>query len=81
MQVRFTERARWQYTRAPSEVQGAFDRKLEFLAKNLRHPSLHAKKYDEANDIWQVRVSKGWRFYVEIRGDTYLILFLIPHPK
>ncbi len=47
MQIRLTERARQQYGSAPPEVQRAFDRKLEFLAENLRHSSLHAKKYDE----------------------------------
>jgi len=81
MQIRLTERARRRYGSAPPEVQRAFDRKLEFLAKNLRHSSLHAKKYDEPNDIWQARVTGAWRVYFQIHGDTYLILSLIPHPK
>jgi hypothetical protein len=42
---------------------------------------LHAKKYDEANDIWQARVNRSWRFYFVIRGDEYVILSIIPHPK
>jgi hypothetical protein len=50
-------------------------------AQNLRHPSLRAMKYDEARDIWQARVTRGWRFYFRIEGDTYTILSLIPHPK
>ncbi len=81
MEVRLTERVRWQYPRAPSEVQRAFDRKLEFLAKDLRHPSLHAKKYDEANDVWQARVSQGWHFYFHRQGSFYLVLSLVSHPK
>jgi plasmid maintenance system killer protein len=32
----------------------------------LLHPSLHAKKYDEENDVWQARVNKDWRFYFTI---------------
>jgi plasmid maintenance system killer protein len=51
------------------------------LVHSLHHPSLHAKKYDEANDRWQARVNKNWRFYFKIIGDTYHILKLIPHPK
>ena len=54
---------------------------MHLLVEDLRHPSLHAKKYDEARDIWQARVSKSWRFYFQIEGDTYTILSLIPHPK
>jgi len=42
---------------------------------------LRAKKYDEANDVWQARVNRSWRFYFAIRGDEYVILSIIPHPK
>ena len=42
---------------------------------------LRAKKYDEANDRWQARVNRGWRFYFKIEDDTYFITELIPHPK
>jgi hypothetical protein len=52
-----------------------------FLADNLHHPSLHAKKYDESKDRWQARVNKGWRFYFNIVGDTYIIRDIVPHPK
>jgi len=42
---------------------------------------LHAKKYSESLDIWQGRVTRGWRFYFKIEGDEYVILSIIPHPK
>jgi hypothetical protein len=42
---------------------------------------LHAKKYDEANDIWQARVNRSWRFYFVVRGDEYVILSIIRRPK
>ena len=32
---------------APVPVQKAFIKQLNFLIRNLNHPSLHAKKYDE----------------------------------
>ena len=51
------------------------------LAANIRHPSLHAKKYDEVRDIWQARVTLGWRFYFRIEGDAYHLIDIIPHPK
>jgi plasmid maintenance system killer protein len=49
--------------------------------ENLQHPSLQAKKFDEARDIWQARVNRQWRFYFSIAGDTYIIRDIIPHPK
>ncbi len=62
-------------------MRKAFFKQVRFLQQNLHHPSLRAKKYDEANDRWQARVNKGWRFYFTIVDDTYHILMLIPHPK
>jgi hypothetical protein len=51
------------------------------LLQNLRHTSLRAKKYDEARDIWQARNDRAWRFYFQIRGDTYYLLSITPHPN
>ncbi len=81
MRHRFTHRFREQYADASPDIRRAFDRHLGLLLQNLRHPSLRAKKYDEANDIWQARVTRGWRFYFRIEADTYVILSLIPHPR
>ncbi len=69
------------YDDAPAPIQKSFDKKLELLLQNLRHPSLRAKKYDEAQDLWQARVSGGWRFYFTIEGDVYVLHSLRSHPK
>lgn len=81
MRPRFSERFVQSYTTAPPATQRAFDRKLELLLQDLRHPSLRAKKYDEARDLWQARVNQGWRFYFRIKGDTYQLIDITPHPK
>ena len=80
MRLHYTERFRVSYQRAPRSIQRAFDRKAAFLVANLRHPSLRAKKYDEARDIWQARVDGGWRVYFTIHGGTYTLIDLMPHP-
>ena len=66
---------------APVVVRRAFDKQLRFLVQNLHHPSLHAKKYSESEDLWQARVNREWRFYFNIVGDTYIIRDIIRHPK
>lgn len=81
MNVFYSRRFRSSYEDAPAHIQRAFDRKLKFLLQDLRHPSLHAKKYDESRDIWQARLTKGWRFYFTIDGDTYRLHDIMPHPK
>lgn len=69
------------YTEAPPVVRKAFDKQMKFLINNLRYPSLHAKKHDEASNIWQARVNSSWRFYFLIQDDTYVILSIKSHPK
>ena len=81
MRIHLSEQVRHDYDRAPVAVQRAFNKCLILLVQNLRHPSLHAKKYDESQDIWQARVTKGWRFYFKIIDHTYHLTSIIPHPK
>jgi mRNA-degrading endonuclease RelE of RelBE toxin-antitoxin system len=66
---------------APPDVQRAFKKQLRFLLENIRHPSLRAKKYNEADDIWQARVTGAWRFYFTIANDAYIIIDVTSHPK
>jgi len=80
MKLRFTERADKDYAGLPVNIRKAFAKQLRFLLVNLRHPSLQTKKYIEADDIWQGRVTRGWRFYFKIEGDEYIIISIIPHP-
>jgi mRNA-degrading endonuclease RelE of RelBE toxin-antitoxin system len=81
MRFIYTERFRKSFDEAPDLIKKAFAKQAGFLATNLRHPSLKAKKYDEKRDIWQARVTGSWRFYFRIEGDTYVLLDIIPHPK
>jgi mRNA-degrading endonuclease RelE of RelBE toxin-antitoxin system len=54
------------YRKAPAAIQQAFDKQSLLLLQNLRHPSLHAKKYDESADLWQGRVT-GSAFLLQDR--------------
>lgn len=62
-------------------VQNKFEKQVFYLITNLRHPSLHAKKYNEEEGVWQARVDKSVRFFFEINGDTYTLLNIQNHPK
>ena len=46
------------YSRAPKEIQAAFDKQSLLLHQDLRHPSLRVQKYDEGIDRWRGRVTK-----------------------
>lgn len=81
MRILYAKRFLESYADAPQPIQRAVDRRLALLLQNLRHPSLRAKKYDEARDIWQARATGGWRFYFRIENDVYHLIDLMPHPK
>jgi hypothetical protein len=81
MQLFYTERFQRSYRDAPAEVQKQCEKQLALLALDLRHPSLRAKKYDEARNIWQARINLSWRFYFVIERDHYYLLDLMAHPK
>lgn len=68
MTIRFSKHFLRNYFKAPKAVQKTFDKQSEFLLMDLRHPSLHAKKYDEGRDLWQARVNYTWRFLFQDRG-------------
>jgi hypothetical protein len=79
MQIRTTPHFDRSFAKAPSVVKRAFLKQAAFLLEDIRHPSLHAKKYD--NERWQARVNRDWRFYFRIEGDTYILLDIMAHPK
>lgn len=81
MKLTLTRRALRDYDRLPPSLQTLVDKQLSLLLSDLRHPSLRAKKYDEKRHVWQGRVSRGYRFYFTVEGDTYCILTIIEHPK
>jgi hypothetical protein len=81
MNIRRTTHFDHAYGKAPKDIQTAFIKQVALLLQDLRHPSLHAKKYDEGQDRWQARVTRDWRFYFRIEEDTYILLDIIPHPK
>lgn len=63
MKLRFTERADKDFASLQKPIRKSLAKQLGFLLENLSHPSLNAKKYSEAEGIWQARVNRSWRFY------------------
>ncbi len=81
MRLRWTSHFARAYGKAPKEIQAAFDKQSFLMLQNLRHPSLHAKKYDEGKGRWQARVTKDWRFYFLVQDDAYILQDITRHPK
>jgi mRNA-degrading endonuclease RelE of RelBE toxin-antitoxin system len=81
MKWQHSNRSKTDYDNLQPNIRKAFDKQVRFLAANQLHPSLHAKKYDEARDLWQARITQDWRLFFTIHDDTYIITRIVPHPK
>ena len=81
MQLVFTARFDRSLREASYAVQRAFWKQAQFLLRDLQHPSLRAKKYNEKNAVWQARVNREWRFYFKIIRDEYHLIDITRHPK
>lgn len=81
MKLSFSDKAVSDYQKLPKSLRKAADKQFNLLLRNLKHPSLHAKKYDESMDVWQARISKSYRVYFRIVSDVYQIITIVKHPK
>ena len=81
MRIRLSHTALMQYRNLPQRLQKKVDEQFEYLMEDIRHPSLHAKKYKGTDDLWQARIDKDWRFYFFIVALHYIIVSVIKHPK
>jgi len=81
MKLIFSDKFISRYHSLSKEIQKKVDKQITYLCRNLLHPSLRTKKYDKKKDIWQARVDRNYRFYFLIKGDTYILLEIKPHPK
>jgi mRNA-degrading endonuclease RelE of RelBE toxin-antitoxin system len=80
MKIRLTDRSAYQYARLPKSIQRKADRQFDYLSSDLRHPSLHAKKYQGHNNLWQARIDRSWRFYFHIIEPDEVVVSIIQHP-
>ncbi len=81
MRIKLSDTAIKQYRRLSASLQKKADKQFEYLLTDMRHPSLHAKKYRGNGELWQARIDKDWRFYFFIIEPEYIIVSVIKHPK
>jgi len=73
MKLAFSKRFIKDYRRLPNSIQKAADKQLSRLLSDFYHPSLNAKKMQDPRDIWEGRVTKGYRFTFQIQEDAYFL--------
>lgn len=61
------------YRNLPPLLRKRTDEKLKLLLENPQHPSLGLKKMKGFSEIWEGRVTKNYRFTLQIQGDFYIL--------
>lgn len=79
MNLDYTSKFNKNFKQFPKSIRNKFYKQVSFSCSNIRHPSLHAKKYNESIGLWQARVDKGVRFYFLIEKDVYILLDIRYH--
>jgi len=79
MKLFFTESFIRDYQALPDHLQKTVDGKLKLFLNNQRHPSLHIKKMQDPRDIWEGRITKGYRFTFQMEGEICILRRLGTH--
>lgn len=79
MEIRFAASFGRDYWELPQNIRKMLDRKLELLLSNVRYPSLRTKKMQGYENVWEARITKGYRFTFKKEDDAYLIRRAGPH--
>lgn len=79
MRYHTSQRFDREYAELPESLQKKIKKQVRLLVENLRHPSLRAKKYHEADGTWQARIDRRYRFYFKIEHDGYILITIKRH--
>ena len=71
MIFRRTERFLKAFRSLPVDIQTKALKALALFEQNQRHPSLHVKKMEERDGIWEVRVDLKYRFTVHYEKSKH----------
>ena len=73
-QVQFSKNFIKDFAKLPATAKGRFEKQLNLLLENPRHPSLRLKKMaGQQIDIWEARISRSMRFTFHVEGNTYIL--------
>ena len=79
MKLLFTYSFIRDYHALPDQLQKTVDKKLKLFLSNQRHPSLNIKKMQDPRDIWEGRITKGYRFTFQMEGEVCILRRLGTH--
>jgi len=79
MKLSFTHSFIRDFQALPDQLQKTVEKKLKLFLSNQRHPSLNIKKMQDPRDIWEGRITQGYRFTFQMKGEVCILRRLGTH--
>jgi len=73
MKLIYTDTFKRNYKKLPQSIKDQAKKQLSLFLENPMYPSLHIKKMAGYTDIWEGRITLGYRFTFKIEGDNYIL--------
>ncbi len=70
MKLQFSGPFSRDYERLPAHIKERVNKQVELLSANPSHPSLRLKKMRRPDNIWEARLTQGYRITLQIAGDV-----------
>lgn len=77
----FSKKFSKQYSKLSLSIRNKFDKQINYLLQDLRHPSVRAKKKQGETDVWEGRVDRFYRFTFTISEDVITLRAIGPHDE
>ncbi len=74
-----TRRFKKDFAVLPQNIQKRALKQLALFLDNFRHPSLHVKKMQGHFNIWEGRITQGYRFTFMLEPDRIILRRIGPH--
>ena len=73
MALVFTKRFKKAYRKLPRHIQPKVKKALQLLQTDLRYPSLQVQKIRTADDVYEGRVDRKYRFSFHLSGGDIIL--------
>ncbi len=68
-----------EFKKLPREIQEKTLKSLRLLVDHVHYPSLNVHKMEGAHNVWEARMSQGYRFTFHIDHDAYVLRHVGTH--
>lgn len=81
MTLVWTDKFKRNYKRLPKQIKKKFQKQLNFLVTDVRHPSLRVKKMKGRENVWEARVDRSHRFTLQKENSDIILRTIGPHDE